>query len=335
MRRTRIELADIAAFANLAEAAARAARGKRERPDVRAFFDRLEESLAALGEAILSGRAPRGEYRRFRIRDPKPRTIHAACFEDRVLHHAIMIPAGPVLDRTLCATSYACRPGKGGLAAARAAQAALQRYPWYVKVDVLGYFDHIDHFCLLGLLERRFKGEGFLALLWRIIDGYTAAPGKGLPIGSLTSQYFANYYLDGLDRLLLEQLGARAELRYMDDVIWWCDSRAHARATLAAVAEWLERERLLALKANPQINRSVHGVGCCGYRVLPGTLRLSRRRRRSYQTRRADWEDAWRAGRIDDAGLQRAYDAVRAITVHADARAWRQQELARRPAPEV
>jgi len=326
VRRTRIELADIAA-----EAAARAARGKRERPDVRTFFERL----AAVGEAILSGRAPRGEYRRFRIRDPKPRIIHAACFEDRVLHHAIMIPAGPVLDRTLCATSYACRPGKGGLAAARAAQAALQRYPWYVKIDVQGYFDHIDHRCLLGLLARRFKGEGFMALLWRIVEGYAAAPGKGLPIGSLTSQYFANYYLDGLDRLLLEHLGARAELRYMDDVIWWCDSREQARATLATVAEWLARERLLALKANPQINRSVHGVGCCGYRVLPGTLRLSRRRRRSYQTRRADWEDAWRAGRIDDAGLQRAYDAVRAITVHADARAWRQQELAWRPAPEV
>lgn len=335
MRRVRIELTEVAAIPNLIEATARAARGKRERPVVRAFLDRLEAHLAVLAEDIVAGRAPRGEYRCFRIRDPKPRVIHAACFADRVLHHAVMLHAGPVLERAMTATSYACRPDKGTLAAVQAAQAALQRFPWYVKVDISGYFAHIDHACLFDVLDRRFKGAGFMDLLRRIVAGHETAPGKGLPIGSLTSQYFANYYLDGLDRLLLEKLGARAEVRYMDDILWWCDSREQARETLAAVGDWLGRERLLRLKEPSQINRSRHGAGFCGYRVLPGALRLSARRRKRYQERRAAWEAAWREGRIDALTLQRGYDAVRAITLHADGRNWRCNELARHPAPEV
>jgi len=335
VRRVRIELAEIAAIPNLMEATARAARGKRERPVVRAFLDRLEDHLAALAQDIVTGRAPRGEYRRFRIRDPKPRTIHAACFADRVLHHAVMLPAGPVLERAMAATSYACRPGKGTLAAVRAAQAALQRFPWYVKVDVSGYFEHIDHARLFDLLNRRFKGAGFMGLLRRIVAGHESTLGKGLPIGSLTSQHFANYYLDGLDRLLLEKLGAHAEVRYMDDVLWWCDSREQARETLAAVGEWLGRERLLRLKDPSQINRSRHGVGFCGYRISSGALRLSVRRRQRYRERRAVWEAAWGEGRIDALTLQRGYDAVCAITLHADSRNWRRNELARHPAPEV
>lgn len=232
-------------------------------------------------------------------------------------------------------TSYACRPGKGTLAAVRAVQAALQRFPWYVKVDVSGYFEHIDHARLFDVLDRRFKGAEFMDLLRRIVAGHETAPGKGLPIGSLTSQYFANYYLDGLDRLLLETLGARAEVRYMDDILWWCDSREQARETLAAVGDWLGQERLLRLKEFSQINRSCHGVGFCGYRVSPGVLRLSARRRKRYRERRAAWETAWREGQIDTLTLQRGYDAARAITLHADGRNWRRNELARHPAPEV
>jgi RNA-directed DNA polymerase len=335
MRRVRIELADIAAISNLAEATLRAARCKRERPAVRAFLADLETNLERLAQTILTGRAPRGEYRCFRICAPKPRVIHAACFPDRVLHHAIMRLAGPVLERAMTDTSFACRPGKGSLAAVRAAQAAVRRYPWYVKIDVSGYFGHIDHAILLELLARRFKGTPFLELLARVLQTYESAPGKGLPIGSLTSQYFANHYLDGLDRLLLEGLGARAELRYMDDVLWLCGSREQTRETLVVVRNWLDQERLLQLKEPPQIGRSAQGVTFCGYRVLPGALRLGHRRRRRYRERRAAWEQAWEAGRVDDLGLQRGYDAVRAIAIHADSHGWRCIDLARHPAPEV
>jgi retron-type reverse transcriptase len=335
MKRIRLDLDHVAAFDNLALAAMRAARGKHFRPDVRAFMSDLDTHLARLAEAILNGRAPAGVYRRFEIFEPKRRVIHAACFADRVLHHAVISHAGPVLERAMVPTSFACRPGKGVLVAVKHAQAAIRRYPWYVKIDIRGYFPSIDHGILLALLERRFKGAGFLALLGRIVGSHEDTPDKGLPIGALTSQYFANYYLDGLDRYLLEVLRTRDHARYMDDVLWWCDSRAEARATLAAVKSYAAETLRLAVKETAQINRSERGVTFCGYRILPGTLRLGRRRRRQYQYRRQRWEAAWLAGRIDAHKLQSAYDAVHAITLHADSRAWRQENLRRHPPVEV
>ncbi len=156
-------------------------------------------------------------------------------------------------------------------------------------------------------------------------------PGKGLPIGALTSQHFANYYLDGLDRYLLEELRVCAQLRYMDDILWWCESRARARETLDQVCRYARDQRLLTVKDNPQINRSARGVSFGGFRITPGEIRLSRRRRRRYQERRLAWEQAYAEGFIDALTLQRAYDAVHAITLPAQAGAWRGQNLKRFP----
>lgn len=335
MRRVRIELDEVAAWANLTDAAHKAARGKRQRPEVARFFARFDESLAELGEAIRAGWMPRGALRRFVIHDPKQRTIHVAPFEERVFHHALMNHAGPVLDRALTDAAFACRVGRGQHAAARRVQQHLRRFPWYVQIDIAGYFDTIDHARLLDLLARRFKGDGLMACLGRILDSYHTAPGKGLPIGALTSQHFANFYLDGLDRLLQERMPARALVRYMDDAIWWCDDRRTAHATLDAAREWLANERLLVVKAAPRINRSTHGATFCGFRILPGAVRLTRRKQRRYQGRRLAWEAAFAAGEIDARQLQNAYAAVHAITAHIDSQAWRRENLRRFPPPDL
>ena len=335
MKRTSISLESIAAFDNLVQAAHRAARGKHTRDDVRRFFRRFDEHINQLSRDIRDGRMPYGQFHRLAIRDPKPRIIHAACFEDRVFHHAVMNLAGPVLERALTPTSFDCREGKGNHAAVRQVQHHLRRFPWYVKIDIQHYFDEIDHACLYQLLQQRFKGRDFLALLQRIIDCFQVTPGKGLPIGTLTSQHFANYYLDGLDRFILERLPACAQVRYMDDVIWWCYSRECARETLKQVCAYAAEERLLTVKASTQINRSAQGVSFCGYRITLGQLKLSRRRQRRYQQLRRDWELAYAEGRIDALTLQRGYDAVHAITLPADSTSWRRQNLLRYPPLEV
>jgi len=335
MKRVRIDLDRIADLHNLARAAYLAGRGKRHRPEVMAFFTDLDQSLARLAAGIRNGTRPLGIYHPFTVRDPKRRLIHAACFEDRVLHHAVFAQAGPVLERAMVDSSCACRVGKGPLAAVEYARSALHRYPWYVKTDIRAYFASIDHERLLALLRRRFKGAPFLALLQRIVESYGKVPGRGLPIGSLSSQHFANYYLDALDRLLLQGLGARAHVRYMDDLLWWCDDSAQARATLAQVKAFAKESLMLEVKETAQINRSRKGVTFCGYRILSGTLRLSRRRQRSYQDRRRQWEHRFLAGDISARELQQAYDAVHTITLHADSRGWRSKNLARFPALDV
>jgi RNA-directed DNA polymerase len=331
MRRQRIELADLAAWDNLLLATWKAARGKRTRPDVARFLAGLDGNLARLADAILTGQAPLNHYRSFHIHDPKRRLIHAACFEDRVLHHAILNLAEPVFERSLASTTHACRPGRGVLTAVAQAQFNLRRHPWYVQVDIDGYFPSIDHGHLRSLLARRFKGPGFLDLLGRIIDGHHASPGRGLPIGSLTSQHFANLYLDGADRFLLGHPAVRAQVRYMDDILWWCDDRATAKATLAEFHEHLREERGLALKPDMRLNRSGHGLRFCGRQILPGAVRLGLRQRRRYRALRERWETAWATGGIDDRQLQTAYDAVLAATLHADSRSWRRLDLQSHP----
>ena len=112
MQRARIDLADVASADNLALAAWKAARGKRQRPEVMRFCAHFDDSIARLRRDILAGVAPYGEYRSFLIHDPKQRLIHAACFADRVLHHAIMNLAEPVFERTLVPSTYACQIGR-------------------------------------------------------------------------------------------------------------------------------------------------------------------------------------------------------------------------------
>jgi RNA-directed DNA polymerase len=331
MHRQRIELDEIAAWDNLQLATWKAAQGKRTRPDVASFTAGLDERLAQLNADILAERVPYGQYRAFVIHDPKQRLIHAACFEDRVLHHAIMNLAEPVFEKSLVATTYACRPGKGVHLAVAQVQKNLQRYPWFVQVDVNGYFPSIDQERLLDLLSRRFKGAGFMQLLRRIVESYQAIPGKGLPIGSLTSQHFANYYLDGADRFLLGHPAICAHVRYMDDIVWWCKDKNSARLVLAELSSYLSEDCKLSLKPNPQINRSTRGLTYCGFRIFPCTIRLTNRKQRRYRLLRRRYEAAWEQSNITDRELQSAYDAILAAALPAKSQSWRQRDLQLHP----
>ncbi len=331
-RRSPIGLADVANIDTLTTAFWQASRGKRLRADMQRFTADLDGELASLAEDILSGNAPDGRWTSFHVYDPKLRRILAPCFRDRVLHHALMLHMGPVLERSLVDDTFACRPGKGTLAAVLRAQHHVRRFPWFVKTDMRAYFASIDHAALRGVLHRRFKDPGLLALCDRILERAPIEPaGRGLPIGALTSQHFANAYLDKLDRYLLETLGVRAMVRYMDDVVWWCDTREAAKATLSAVCAFVARERGLEVKPDAMIGRSMQGLPFLGFRVLPGTLRLSLRRRRRYTAARARWESAFTEGAIDARALQTGYASALGITAHAEATAWRTAEMVRRP----
>jgi retron-type reverse transcriptase len=298
---------------------------------VQAFLQHFDSNLNRLGDDIRHARLPYGKFRAFQIHDPKKRLIHAACFEDRIFHHALMNLAGEVLERAMMPTSYACRPNKGVHKAVQQVQQHLRQYAYYVKIDINGYFAAIDHERLLQILLRRFKGAEGEAQLRRILASHESAPQRGLPIGSLTSQYFANYYLDGLDRLLAGMPSVRANLRYMDDIIWWCDSRAAAQTTLQTVQHWLQQERGLQVKPTIQIQASKQGVTYCGFRILQGAIRLSRRRKRRYLQRRQYWEQLYRQGVIDANQLQLAHASVHAIAQGTDSLAWRRENLHRHP----
>ena len=331
MNRSAIGLAEIADFHTLAAAFRAAARGKRGRHDVEMFRVNLEQELLGLRTDLLTGQYTPGPMRRFRIRDPKPRIIHAPCFRDRVLHHAIMANAGPVLDRALISDTYACRAGKGTLAAVRRAAHHNARHQWFGQIDVRAYFANIGHATLLRMLAGKFKNPALLKLFGRIIGAYEVSPGRGLPIGTLTSQHFANFYLSGLDRFILGSGKVRGYVRYMDDLVWWTADYASARDVLCTATAYLEDRLGLFAKTPMRIGRGVIGLNFCGFRIVRGRLLLSRRRKRRYGLLRRRAENMWLKCGLSAAGLQSMFASVLALTVHADAVAWRREQMVRRP----
>jgi len=337
-RRSSVGLAEVASLDTLSAAFWRAARHASARIELERFAADLPAQLARLREDILAQRVPDNRWQELAVFDPKPRRVLAPCFRDRVLHHALMLHMGPVLDRALIADTFACRVGRGALAAVYRAQQHTRAHPWFVKVDMRGYFASIDHTILLGVLARRFKNPALLGLCERIVRQAPpcgTAADRGLPIGALTSQFFANSYLDGFDRFLLEQQRVDGVVRYMDDVVWWCATREQARDTLAAARAFLTEHRRLTIKPDARIGRSVAGVTFLGFRILPCALRLSLRRRRRHRAARRWWEAHFVAGRADSLQLQRGYDSAHAIVQHAASLPWRRLELARRPPLDV
>lgn len=326
MKRTTIQLDDIASWDNLTRAVERAARGKRYRAEVVEFLAHLDDNLTLLRAQILAGTVPVGIMTRFPIRDPKPRVIHAPCFRERVLHHAIVAYVGPVLDRGLIDDTFACRTGKGTLATVYRCQEHIRRFPWYAKLDIRQYFASIDHDTLKGYLRRRFKSDPLLRLLDRIIDAHHEAPGKGLPIGALTSQVFANFYLNPLDRFLLESCRVAGFIRYMDDFVFWETSQPQVREVVKRTHEFLHHTLKLTAKETVQINRSARGLPMCGYRIFAGTIQLARSRRQRYVRTKRYWERQFLGGQVSARELQMGMDAALAITAHAEATTWRRRQ---------
>ncbi len=318
-RRSPVGPDEMATLDNLARAFHRAARGKAPRPEVIAFRAELDRHLADIGEELRSARLRLGGFRSFRIHDPKPRTIHAPVFRDRVIHHAMMGVMGPVMERNLVDDTFACREGKGGLAAVLRAQAHHRRYGAFVKVDMRSYFGSIDHGVLRALLARRFKHPKTLDLCDQLLSSHDPDTlGRGLPIGALSSQHFANLYLAPLDRFLLEHLRVRGMVRYMDDVVAWVDDAAEGRRVLGAVSDFVAKRLKLQLHPRAFVERTDRPLGFLGFRVRRGSLGLSKRRRRRYHQARRRWERAYRLGQIDARELQAVASALASMVAHAN-----------------
>lgn len=313
MRSCKLRLEQIAEPANLREAFLRAARDKAHKGDVVAFRTRLEPELAELREELLAGTVPVGRATAFTIWEPKERRIHAPCFRERVLHHALIGPCEPDFERWLIADTYACRRGKGREAALRRAEHHARRHRWFLKLDVAKYFDSIPHAVLLAEIGRRFRDRRVAALWTRIVAAYEKSPGRGLPIGALTSQHLANFYLGCVDRLVKETLRVPGYVRYMDDMALWADDRDSLRAARCAVADFLARELGLTLKSNWHLQPTARGMDFLGYRVRPEGSTLNRASRRRF-IRRWRWIDrAVAGGLITESRAQRRMLAMTAF----------------------
>ena len=216
---------DVASFEALAAAALRAVAGKRRTPVPAAFLANLETEVLRLERELRAGRWRPGRYVEIEVTDPKRRLVSAAPFRDRVVHHAVHAVVAPLFERGFIDHSYANRTGKGTHRAVRQYERFRDRHRYVLRGDVYRYFPAIDHAILKADLRRRIACRRTLAVLDRIIDGSNPQepvhhyyPGddlftpyerrRGLPIGNLTSQLFANVYLDRFDHFVTEVLRA-------------------------------------------------------------------------------------------------------------------------------
>lgn len=264
----------IAELDNLYLAYTKACRGKRTKVEVIEFSKNLSKNLAKMRQEIIEGQVSVGNYTYFQIRDPKPRIICAASFYERVLHHAIMNICHPYFEKGLIYDTYATRPGKGIYSALARAGKAMPQFRYVAKLDVRKYFDSIQHSVLKMELRSIFKDDRLLRIFDSIIDSYSVSDSCGLPIGNLTSQYFANLYLSRVDHQIKELFHVKSYVRYMDDMLLFCDSRPELQNIVQKV-EASAAQRGLRLKT-PQIKPTSCGISFLGYKLMPHYLLLGR-----------------------------------------------------------
>ena len=213
---------EFSSFENLHRAYLNARKQKRYRKDILEYGFFLEKNLVFLRKELLLGSYRHGAYKSFIVTDSKKRKIEVAPFRDRVVHHAVCSIIEPIFERSFIYDSYACRKGKGNHIAVRRARSFMQSSTnsyrgkaYFIQSDIKKYFDSVRHDILLSLIEKKVKDK---KLFWVIEEIVGSKRGNlGIPIGNLTSQLFANIYLNELDHFIKDKLGVRQYIRYMDD----------------------------------------------------------------------------------------------------------------------
>ncbi len=306
----------ITVFDNLLTAAHKAMRGKKHKPTVARFYFSLENELIALEEELMSGTYRPLPYTTFEIYEPKKRCICAADIRDRVVHHAICNIIEPILDRTLIHDTYACRKGKGTHAAVMRARTFSRRFPYFLKCDIRKYFETMDHEVLKNLLCRKFKDKRLLDLLFLIIDYPIpeGMPSKGVPIGNLTSQLFANFYIGELDHFLKDRMRIKGYLRYMDDFLVFSSDKRELWKYLSDIRGFLWEKLILEIKDEASYIAPIsQGIPFLGFRIFPGTVRLKRENLVRFNRKVRGREKAFAKGYISHEQLT---ESVRGMVAH-------------------
>jgi len=326
------------AFANfqaLTAAANRAVRGKRRKPGAAAFYARLETEALAIERELTSGTWQPGRYLVIDVYDPKHRRVSAAPFRDRVVHHALCKVIEPLFESGFIDDTYANRTGRGVHRAVRRYEHYRDRFDYVLRGDIWRYFPAIDHDILKRDLRRRIACLPTLAVLDRIIDGSNPQepvdllfPGddllspllrrRGLPLGNLTSQFFANVYLDQFDHFAKEVLRA-PYLRYVDDFALFADDPAQLLEWRERLQGFLDRRRLLLHPEKSMVRETREPTTFLGFVLMPDGLRkLPEDNVRRFRNRLRGMRDRWKASSVDEDSVIRRVSAWIAHARHAD-----------------
>lgn len=257
-------------------------RGKRFTSDLCEFQYNLEKNLYGLYKNLNEGTYRHGGYRKFIVNDNKRREISVASVHDRFVHRLIYDYLCPIYDKTFIYDVWSCRLGKGLLGGIERTQQFLKAYPegFVWKGDIRKFFDSIDQETLLRILAMKIKDRKTYDLLKEVIRSFSSEQGmdRGMPIGNLTSQIFANIYLNELDRFVKHRLKSKAYLRYGDDFILIENDLSKLRIFRTETIDFLRDELKLEMNGkNDKIIKIRHGLKFLGVIIWPYNRTLNRR----------------------------------------------------------
>ena len=306
---------------NLLLAYRKASKGKRGLAPAAAFEHELESNLVALQEELRARTYRPGAYRSFFIHEPKRRLISAAPFRDRVAHHALCNVIEPQFERSFITDSYANRIGKGTHRALDRCQEFARRFRYVLQCDVQQFFPSIDHAILSEILAKTIRGPEVMWLVGRILESgagvlsetyrmvwfpgddlFAVSRPRGLPIGNLTSQFWANCYLNPFDHFVKRQLRCPGYIRYVDDLLLFDDDKAVLWAWRDEIVERLADLRL-TIHPGAHPRPVEEGIPFLGFVVYPEQRRLKRRNAVSYWRRFRALARGYAAGELPLARL--------------------------------
>lgn len=340
--------AQIIDYENLWNAYLNARKNKRFRGDVLEFTHNVEENLIQIQNELIHKTYKVGRYREFYVYEPKKRLIMALPFRDRVVQWAIYQVIEPLFDRQFIKDSYACRKGKGVQAAADRLQYWMRKLdrsyenPYYLKLDISKYFYRIDHDVLISILRRKIKDEDLMWLLETIIhseDTKFGVPlgdhdfeqeridGVGMPIGNLTSQLFANLYLNELDQYAKHELHARYYIRYVDDVVILHPDKRELWKMLEEIDIFLRSELRLQLNNKTAIRPIRQGIEFVGYRIWSTHRKLKKKTAKRMKRRLKYLKSAYARGEVSADEVRSTLMSYLGYMKHADCHRLRQKVL--------
>ena len=276
----------LTSFKNLRSAYEKAKQHKGGNPTVHAFAEHAIFNLSILRHELITKTYRPEPLTRFVLRDPKTRVIYKSAFRDRIVHHALINVLQPIYEPRFIHDSHASRKGRGTTSALDRYQEFLRRVThngtlhanarnnnhvkgYALKCDIKHYFETVDHEVLLSILRKRIKDEDVLELAKTILDHYpTDTPGKGMPLGNWTSQFFANIYLDELDQFVKHTLHAKHYMRYVDDFILLHNDKSVLEEYHISIQAFVEE---LALELHPTKSQIIplrEGVSFLGFKIF-------------------------------------------------------------------
>ena len=260
---------------NLALAFRKARKRKSQKPYVIEFENNLKQNLKILKDELLSERYKPRPLRTFVIRDPKVRKIRKSYFVDRIVHHAICNILEPIFEKRFIYDSFANRLGKGTLNAIKRFDKFKQKVSknntgncYVFKADVKHYFDEVNHNLLINILRKRINDKKVISLISKVLENHSDK--VGMPLGNMTSQFFANCYLNELDQFVKNELKAKYYIRYVDDFVILNNDKNVLENYKDKINVFLKEKLELELHPNKsKILLLNKGIGFLGFRNYP------------------------------------------------------------------